>query len=1048
MKKIQSLILALCALCTTAAWAGVPFESAPSADDASAQLYYIYQPGHQEYVKVTNGNILGSTFTGDQFIFVESSDPDLFYIYNKSCGQYIYYTATTASSNVQVTASSVVKLTADKSKANTWRFVQEGTTDCYDIVPGSVTNVTANTQGWNFRGGPNYALNLYDRSDGNGQWQILGEVPVTMRCANKVFSLPGKPFMHKLLANEGQTVTSVDGLPDGLELKTDRPGYKYIYGTAPAAGEYTYKVNLDNGSSMEVGFTVSENLTQPTPFMGVLTWNAFQGNINDNNIKAIADAFETFGLKDLGYNYMCIDDQWASRGRTNGHLTWGTKFTDHAGVVDYVHSKGLKIGIYSDAGSYTCSGAQPGSYGFETTDANDFLDWNFDLLKYDFCNATGGTTAAAAEQAYKAMGDALKAAADAKGKDFLFYMCEWGKRQPWLWGANTGATCWRATDDTRDYWSDTTYKGGVIQVLDIMKNIWAFQGVNRWNDADMLVVGLHGTGYSSNDGGGAGYRAGLTMDEARTNFALWCMFASPLTLSNNITNLDGKPNSLTGKTVTNTYYKEDLAIIRNKELIDLDQDPLGQAGEPIYDTNDYIVFQKDMVDGSIALSITNLSSSTKSISVKFSDLTALQSGQQYKMRDLWQHAYIDVDAESGEHKAYTTADTYTVSVPSHATMVYRIQPYEADDLTWTEPTEPIVTPDPKPEPVPNNGHVYQIQLNGTEFYFTTTEVPDNNTTTYSISATPEEFYLTEVEGVTNGYYITSTNGTKVGHTTKNSWDFSNDQSVWVIENIEGEPTSIFKQNFTKGFGVDKQEEGAGVYTDKTANKWIFVDVTPANLEWVTEAPEVSTIDKPVAYRIHNVGGEDGGVSGHNNYVKFDEAYPGKLQHIGGTEEDREQADEFIIIDAGDEAVYIYDLTVGQYVIWTQDAQGDINWGANSVSACRVELASTPSKSWYLVLDEGGSEFCYDIVPTPSSTNGWSFMGGTDRSWVVLNLEDKTNRNCKWYFECQRPEKGDPTPITDVTRTPASRNQSFDLAGRRVSKIGRGIYVVGGRKVMM
>ena len=505
-----------------------------------------------------------------------------------------------------------------------------------------------------------------------------------MRCADHVFSLPHKPFMQKLLTNEGDSVISVDNLPAGLEVKNDRPGYKYIYGEAPDAGDYKYTVNLSNGTSMDVTFCVNSDLTQPTPFMGVLTWNSFEGHINDYNIKAIADAFETFGLKDVGYNYMCIDDKWAAYDRKNNHLVWGEKFSDYADVVRYVHNKGLKIGIYSDAGSRTCSNAQPGSYGYEKIDAKDFVEWDFDLLKYDFCNATGGTSASEAELAYRTMGDALKEAATAKGKDFLYYMCEWGDRNPWEWAANTGATCWRSTADTRDYWSDTTYKGGILQILDIMKEIWAYQGVNRWNDADMLMVGLHGTGYSSNDGGGDGYSAGLTPNEARTNFALWCMFSSPLTLSNNITNLDGRPNSLTGKTVTNTYYKEDLDIILNKELIALDQDPLGQAGEPIYDKTDYIVFQKDLADGSIALSITNLCKETKSININLADLSALKTGQNYKIRDLWQHAYLDSKTE-GTHCVFDTSSTITIPVPSHATYVYRIQEYRAADLSWTDP---------------------------------------------------------------------------------------------------------------------------------------------------------------------------------------------------------------------------------------------------------------------------------------------------------------------------------------------------------------------------
>lgn len=580
----------------------------------------------------------------------------------------------------------------------------------YVFVPAEVS-VTATTQGWNFRGGPDYALNLYDRSDTNGTWQIMGQLPLITRFADKVFSLPGKPFMHKLLPTEDNDVIDVTGLPNGLTLMTDRAKYKYIYGTAPEeAGEYPYTVNLADGSKVEVQFTVSPDLAQPTPFMGILTWNAFKNYIDQDVIIQLADALGTFGLKDLGYDHMCIDDCWATKNRVSGHLNVDTnKFPNIRKLVNDMHERGLKIGIYSDAGAWTCSQAQPGSYGYEKVDAKDFVNWGFDLLKYDYCFATGGTTAAAAEQAYTAMGSALDQAmrdAGRKPHDFKFYMCEWGWRQPYIWAARTGATCWRATDDTRDFWSDTTYKGGVIQVINIFKNCWAYQGVNRWNDADMLVVGLHGTGYPSNDGGGAGYKAGLTMDEARTNFGLWCMFASPLTLSNNITNLDGKPNSLTKKTVTNTYYKEDLAIIRNKELIDIDQDPLGQGAEPIYDTSNYIVFQKDMADGSIALSITNLSSIKRTISVKLSDLSALKAGKDYKMRDLWNHNYID---EEGAHKVFTTGDTYRVSVPSHGTAIYRIQPYEAEDLSWEDPDAIIQVTADAPSTLSEQGRIYDLQ---------------------------------------------------------------------------------------------------------------------------------------------------------------------------------------------------------------------------------------------------------------------------------------------------------------------------------------------------
>lgn len=492
-----------------------------------------------------------------------------------------------------------------------------------------------------------------------------------LNSADKVYSLPGKPFMHKLVTFAGDEVAGVENLPKGLALMTDRPGYKYIYGKAPAAGEYKYTVTLNGGRKVDVGFTVSKDLAQPTPFMGVLTWNAFQSHISSDIIKAIADGFDTFGLKEAGYDHMCIDDEWAKHDRSaDGRLQWGPKFQDYEGLVRYVHGKGLKIGTYSDAGSYTCSGAQPGSYGYEDVDAEDFVKWDFDLLKYDFCNAIGGDTPEDAEKAYTAMGTALDKAMTKAGKkpsDFKLYMCEWGGRQPWLWAANTGATCWRCTADTRDYWDDPAYRGGVKQVLDVMKKIWAYQGVNRWNDADMLIVGLHGTGYPSN-AGGAGHKPGLNYEESLTNFGLWCMFASPLTLSNNITNLDGKPNDLTGKTVVNKDYATDLAIITNKEVIALDQDPLGQAGEPICDTKDYIVMQKDMADGHPALSVTNLSDLGRNIRVKLGDLTALKAGKTYKMRDLWNHCYLTTGKKVNK---YTTNDEFVIWVPAHATYLYR-----------------------------------------------------------------------------------------------------------------------------------------------------------------------------------------------------------------------------------------------------------------------------------------------------------------------------------------------------------------------------------------
>ncbi len=496
---------------------------------------------------------------------------------------------------------------------------------------------------------------------------VYAQEMASSRFADRVYSLPGKTFMHKLVC-DGCTVERVEGLPESLQLFS-RPGYKYLYGKAPGNGQYTYTVHLSNGQQQKVTFVVKDQLPQPTPFMGILTWNAFDEHISNDIILKISDALVNFGLRDAGYRYMCIDDKWAEHDRKDGHLNpVKNKFPDLKKLTDSVHSKGLKIGIYSDAGNYTCSMAQPGSYAMERTDATDFVNWGFDLLKYDFCNAIGGDSAPEAELAYHTMGNALNNAMLKAGKkpdDFLFYMCEWGDRKPWEWAANTGASCWRSTADTRDYWSDTTYRGGVLQNIGVFKHIWPYTGVNRWSDADMLVVGLHGSGYSSNDGGSEeSPKPGLTQDEYRTNFALWCMWSSPLTLSNNITNLDGKPNNLTGKEVTNTLYKEDLDIILNADLIALDQDELGQCAEPVIDTPEYIVFQKDLANGDVAFSITNLGKEAKSITIDMKALSALQAGKNYIMKDLWNGKQVSGSFHSGS--------SFNINVPSHGTKVYRM----------------------------------------------------------------------------------------------------------------------------------------------------------------------------------------------------------------------------------------------------------------------------------------------------------------------------------------------------------------------------------------
>lgn len=462
-----------------------------------------------------------------------------------------------------------------------------------------------------------------------------------LACATTVFSQPGVRFMHKIRAVSPNAVVTVEGLPKGLKWNGKR---QLVEGRVKKEGEYRYFINVTtDGKTVKepVMLTVSSSLQQPLPFMGWLSWNVVEGDISEDVVKAVADAMVSSGLADAGYKYLCIDDLWHAASRdsiTQKPRYDAAKFPNGMKATsDYVHSKGLKFGIYSDAGTKTCAGCF-GSFGYEDIDARQYAEWGVDLLKYDYCFAPEDVETCRAR--YKAMGDALKKT----GRDILFYMCEWGAREPWKWGAETGASCWRCTYDTRDGWNGKPGGIGILQSIEGMKDIWAYSGVNRFNDADMLCIGIHGQGKSSNalvEG-----TPGMTQTEYRTQFSLWCMWSSPLSLSFDLR----KPISA-----------DDLAIMTNRELIALDQDPMGQQAEFIGERDGIQVYAKDLENGDVAIAILNLNASTRSATVRFADIPALDAGKCYKMRDLWAGKNL------GKYKR-----SFTTDVASHETKVYRL----------------------------------------------------------------------------------------------------------------------------------------------------------------------------------------------------------------------------------------------------------------------------------------------------------------------------------------------------------------------------------------
>lgn len=300
--------------------------------------------------------------------------------------------------------------------------------------------------------------------------------------------------------------------------------------------------------------TVSDNLAK-TPPMGWNSWNVFGKNINEEVIRQTADAIVSTGLKDAGFEYVVIDDLWHGGRDSATGMLYADSAKFPSGIkklADYIHSKGLKFGIYSDAGTKTCGG-MPGSYGFEEKDARLFAEWGVDYLKYDYCYCPDHVSAnndyKMAIDRYKAMGDALKKT----GRPIVFSICEWGPRSPWLWGKEVGGHLWRTSYDVADIWDVPRNEHspiGILTSIDVIANLGRFSGPGGWNDPDMLVVGLNNSGFIK--GGGC------NNIEYNTQMSMWCMFSAPLMIGCDVRNMSDETKK----------------ILLNKKVIEIDQDPL------------------------------------------------------------------------------------------------------------------------------------------------------------------------------------------------------------------------------------------------------------------------------------------------------------------------------------------------------------------------------------------------------------------------------------------------------------------------------------------
>ena len=363
----------------------------------------------------------------------------------------------------------------------------------------------------------------------------------------------------------------------------------------------------------------------PLPQMGFNNWNSThcRDEFDEGMIRGIADKFVSLGLKDAGYQYVNVDDCWANWQRDkDGHLQPNPKRfpSGIAALADYIHERGLKFGLYSSAGTSTCEPLQenrgfPGGLGHEKDDAATFASWHVDYLKYDNCN----NQKIDAHKRYTDMAEALRAT----GRPIFFSMCEWGENKPWVWASKppVEASSWRTTGDITDTYASMLkiFKANVV--LD------RYASPGHWNDPDMLEVG----------------NGGMTDVEYRSHFSLWSIMASPLLIGTDLRTI--KPDAL--------------QILLNKEVIAIDQDPLGVQGKQVRDAGGIHVIVKPLKDGAVAVAVFNETDKAKDVSVPAREI-GLKAGGSYTFRDLWAHTDAKGDG------------SIRATLAPHATVMYRI----------------------------------------------------------------------------------------------------------------------------------------------------------------------------------------------------------------------------------------------------------------------------------------------------------------------------------------------------------------------------------------
>ena len=457
---------------------------------------------------------------------------------------------------------------------------------------------------------------------------------------------PGHPILFRVpVTGEGPMKVEVEGLrvEGGGGLRFEE-ATRILGGKIDRAGEYRLVFKASNAKgTAERDFTIKVGETiSLTPAMGWNSWNCFAGGVTAEKVKAAADAMIASGLADHGWQYVNIDDFWENNerlGKTDetlrgparhpdGTIATNRRFPDMKGLADYVHAKGLKIGLYSSPGPTTCGGCT-GSWQHEYQDAKTFADWGFDFLKYDWCSygkVAMGSGLQRAMYPYLVMGKALRA----QNRDIVFSLCQYGMEGVSRWGALVGGQSWRTTGDVFDSWRSIS--GSIAQ----QKQLWYYTKPGAWNDPDMLCVGkMRWNGFKGSR---------LTPNEQYTHISLWALVASPLMIGCDLTNLDAFT----------------LSLLTNDEVIEIDQDPLGKGAARVAEGKGCEIWARPLADGSVAMGLYNKTLKEREAQV---DLRALGLEGKWRIRDVWRQA--DEGVFEGR---------YALSVPGHATHLVRLWP--------------------------------------------------------------------------------------------------------------------------------------------------------------------------------------------------------------------------------------------------------------------------------------------------------------------------------------------------------------------------------------